>query len=158
MPTTIQLDPIHNGSTIRKAFLAEALLNLFTIPLLTHPRPILSLLLNNPAHINSSTVLFARLFGALVVGGLTPALFAGLPNTRTGISSRPTVYVLLGMGEVGMIPFLLQQALGGGGRALGQGVAWATLGCLVPPLLWRIYVLFVRPDLMGRYREVNKDE
>jgi hypothetical protein len=149
----IKPDAQQDGSTIRKAFLAEALANLFTIPLITNTRFTLSLLLNSPARdINPTSVLFARLFGGLVVGGLTSALLAGSTNTRNGIESRRPTYLLLGMGEALLIPMLVLELLGEGG-ALSKKVAGASIACLVPPLIWRLYVLFVRPDLLGRYTE-----
>jgi hypothetical protein len=151
-------DPSQNGSTIRKAFLLEAFANLFTIPLITNTRWTLSLLLNNPSRdINPTSILFARLFGGLVVGGLTSALLAGATNTRNGIESRRPTYLLLGLGEALLIPIIVLDLLKGGGpgAALSKKVAAASVACLVPPLLWRLYVLLARPDLLGRYTEEN---
>ena len=148
-------DPTYTGSVIRNAFLAEAVANLFTIPLITNTRFTLSLLLNNPSDINPSSILFARLFGGIVVGGLTSALLAGYTNTRNGIESRRPTYLLLGLGEALLIPMLVLELFKNGGRdaALSKKVAVGSIACLVPPLIWRLYVLFVRPDLLGRYRE-----
>ncbi|KAJ9610564.1 hypothetical protein H2200_005341 [Cladophialophora chaetospira] len=157
---TIELDPQHDGNIIRKAFLAESVLNLFTIPLITNTRTILSYLLANPSQINSTSIFFARLFGGLIVGGLTSALWAGLPNTKTGIESRKVVYITLGMGEVFLLPILaLEAAKAASGEEAALSVlgCGATIACLLPPLLWRAYVLFVKPELMGRYREVKRD-
>jgi hypothetical protein len=154
-------DPKQDGSTIRKAFLAEAIANLFTIPLITNTRWTLSLLLNNPARdINPTSVLFARLFGGLVVGGLTSALLAGATNTRNGIESRRPTYLLLGVGEALLIPMLVLELLEGGGpsAAISKKVAGASIACLVPPLLWRLYVILVRPDLLGRYTEEEESK
>ena len=158
-PNTNPNVELDGGATVRKAFLVEAILNLFTIPLLTNTRTTLSFLLNDPAHINPSTILFARLFGGVVVGGLTSALLAGYANTRNGIESRRVVYLMLGLGEVMLIPVLGIEATKGGSRdaAVNVKVAVASVMCLAPPLFWRIYVLFVRPDMLGRYREARKD-
>ena len=151
-------DPAYSGSTIRKAFVVEAVANLFTIPLITNTHFTLSMLLNNPAQINPSSILFARLFGGLIVGGLTSALLAGSANTRNGIESRRPVYLLLGLGEAFLIPLLVLELTknGGPGAALSKKVAAASIVCLVPPLLWRLFVLFIRPDLLGRYTEEGK--
>ena len=156
---TIELDPQHDGSVVRKAFLIESILNLFSIPLITNTRTVLSYALRNPAHINPASIFFSRLFGGLIVGGLTSALWAGLPNTITGIESRKIVYITLGMGEVLLIPIIALEAMKGGGAdaALTVRGCLATIACLLPPLLWRGYVLFVRPEMMGRYREVKQD-
>ncbi|KAF2441471.1 hypothetical protein P171DRAFT_475001 [Karstenula rhodostoma CBS 690.94] len=149
-------DPNQNGSTIRKAFLLEAIANLFTIPLITNTRFILSLLLLHPSDINPASVLFARLFGGIIVGGLTSALLIGATNTRNGVESRRPTYVMLGLGEALLIPMLaLEAAKGGRDAALSTAVAVGSIGTLLPPLVWRGYVLFVRPDLLGRYREAD---
>ncbi|KAF1840708.1 uncharacterized protein K460DRAFT_420590 [Cucurbitaria berberidis CBS 394.84] len=94
-------DSNYTGSVVRKAFLAEALANLFTIPLITNTRFTLSLLLNNPSDIN---------------------------------------------------PFYLSKN-GGRDAALSKNVAMGSIACLVPPLMWRLYVLLVKPELLGRYNE-----
>ncbi|KAF3043467.1 hypothetical protein E8E12_009064 [Didymella heteroderae] len=148
-------DPQTDGSTIRKAFLAEAIANLCTIPLITNTSWVLSLILNHPSDINPSSILFARLFGGLVVGGLTSALLVGYTNTRNGVESRRPTYLLLGVGEALLIPILVNEMLKDGGRdaAVSKKVAGISIGMLLPPLLWRIYVLGVRPDLLGKYTE-----
>ena len=147
-------DPSQSGSPIRFAFLLEATLNLFTLPLITHPRPTLSLLLANPSHITPATILFARFFGGIVVFGLTSALLIGATNTRNGIESRRPTYVLLGLGEAALIPVLLAElGKGRGEAALSTGMAWGGVACLVPTALWRVYVLGFRPGLLGKYWE-----
>jgi hypothetical protein len=152
----IHPSPSHTGSAIRKAFLAEAIANLFTIPLITHTRWTLGLLLKHPSHINPASILFARLFGGIIVGGLTSALLAGYSNTRNGIESRRVVYLMLGMGEALLIPMLVAEALKDGrDAALSVKVAVASIACLVPPLIWRLYVLCVKPELLGRYTEAG---
>ncbi|KAF9738600.1 hypothetical protein PMIN01_03883 [Paraphaeosphaeria minitans] len=149
-------DPNQNDSTIRKAFLLEAIANLFTIPLITNTRFILSILLLHPSDINPASILFARLFGGIIVGGLTSALLIGAGNTRNGIGSRRTTYVLLGLGEAFLIPMLaLETAKGGSDAALSTAVAVGSIGLLLPPLAWRGYVLFLRPELLGRYRKAD---
>lgn len=145
----------HNGSTIRKAFITESLFNLCTLPLLTHTRSILNLLLARPSDINPSTILFARLCAGLIIGALTPALWLGAANTRMGIESRRPVYMVLGGGEVCLIPVLIREALKHGDRtaALSEHGAWACVAMLAPPLMWRVYSLFINPDVFGRYDE-----
>ena len=62
---------------------------------------------------------------------------------------------MLGVGEALLLPVLAIEVAKGGGRdaALSVKVAVACMGMLAPPLLWRLYVLCVRPDLLGRYTE-----
>lgn len=148
-------DPEQNGSTIRKAFFLEAAANLCTIPLVTNTHFTLSFLLNNTADLNSASILFARLFGGIVVGGLTSALLAGSTNTRNGIESRRPTYLMLGLGEAFLIPIFLLELLKDGSldAAISKKVAMTSIVCLVPPFVWRMYVLCVRPDILGRYKE-----
>ena len=158
----IQVDPAHTGKTVRKAFFLESVLNLFTLPLIFAPQRVLSWIVLDPlVRINPATVLFARCFGGLVVGALTPALWLGLPQTKTAIESRRTVYLLLAGGEIALIPLLIDQAIKGGdvkaGAAISVKVALMAIAGLLPPLMWRMYVLLARPQMLGRYRNL-KDE
>ena len=93
------------------------------------------------------------------MGGLTPGLLAGYTNTRNGIESRRIVYLMLGLGEVLLIPILTFEAMKAGNRdaAISVKVAVGSIMSLLPPLLWRLYVLFVRPDLLGRYRDIKEE-
>ena len=150
-------DPNQDGSTVRKAFFLEAMANLFTIPLITNTRFVLSFLVLHPSDINPTSVLFARLFGGIIVGGLTSALLAGATNTRNGIESRRPTYLMLGLGEALLIPILaIEAARESKDAALSTKAALVSIGMLVPPLAWRLYVLFVRPELLGRYRDVGR--
>lgn len=151
-PKTPATNPsLHPNPTIRKAFLTEALLNLFTLPLLTHPQNILPYLLLHPSQITPATLLFARLFAGIVVGGLTSALLIGATNTRGGIESRRPTYVMLGLGEVALLPVLAAEVAKGGeeGAAISVRAGWVAMGMLVPGLMWRVWVLGMRPDLLG---------
>ncbi|KAL6704781.1 hypothetical protein ACN47E_007585 [Coniothyrium glycines] len=156
----VAMSPPNNDRTIRNAFLLEAAANLFTIPLITHTRWTLSFLLLHPSHITPSTILFARLFGGLVVGGLTSALLFGATRTRNGVESRRGVYVMLGLGEAVLIPMMVLEWLKGGAAdaAVSPVVAAASVAFLVPPMVWRAYVLGVRPELLGRYVDVGREE
>ncbi|KAK5097392.1 hypothetical protein LTR70_002561 [Exophiala xenobiotica] len=79
---TIELDPQNKRSLIREAFLVESISNLLYSPLIINSSTVFSYPLNDPAHIDPSLILFTRMFGGIVVGGLTSALRAGLPNAR----------------------------------------------------------------------------
>lgn len=156
--TTVELDPKNNGRIVSNAFLAEGFLNFFTLPLITHPRKTLSLLLLNPAHVNPATIFWARSLGTLFVTALTAALWTGVPNTRAAVESRRTVYITLGLGELGLIPILIAEVRKNGGHdaALSVKTALVAIASLAPILLWRVYVLYVKPEMIGRYREVQK--
>lgn len=70
------------------------------------------------------------------------------------------MYVMLGLGEALLIPMLALELWKDGGRdaAISKKVAVASIACLVPPLLWRCYVLGARPDLLGKYTDEDKSD
>lgn len=65
------------------------------------------------------------------------------------------MYLMLGVGEFLLVPVLLNEMWKDGGRdaAISAKVAGYAIGMILPPLVWRLYVLVFRPDLFGRYRE-----
>jgi hypothetical protein len=67
--------------------------------------------------------------------------------------------MLLGLGEACLLPILAIDAAKGGSAdaALSAGTAVGCIGMLAPPLMWRLYVLLVRPDLLGKYTEMQED-
>jgi len=155
----IELDPRNDGSMVRKAFIFEGFLNLGTLPLITHPRTILPYLLNHPNHINATSVFFARLFGIIVVAALTPGLWAAARNTRNGIESRSVMYKALGGAELILIPMLLNEVMKDGAYDAVLGYKTALIGVLsvTPPLLWRIWVMYIKPEMLGKYKEVKRE-
>lgn len=155
----IVLSKTHNGSLVRKAFFIESILNLGVLPVITHPHAVLSAILIDKSQVTPATILLARVFSGLVVAGLNTALWMGLPNTRNAIESRRTTYYTLGMGEAIIIPMLLVEAAKKGGidAALSVHACWAGIASLAPLLIWRAYVLFVDPNMLGQYKEIKRD-
>ncbi len=158
-PSTIEIDRSHDGETIRKAFAIEAFFNLLSLPVITHPRAVLSFLLLDSRQVNPASILFAKLFTGVVVGALTTGLLYSYRNTKKAIESRRSIYWILGMGEAVLLPILVSEYLKGGGRdaAISPRAALGAICCLLPPLLWRFYALFVHPEMMGRYKEMKRD-
>lgn len=74
---------------------------------------VLPYLLNRPHEINDTTLLFARLFGVIVVAALSPGLFAGARNTRNAIKSPSVVYIILSRVRLFLILMLVMDALKG---------------------------------------------
>lgn len=62
---------------------------------------------------------------------------------------------MLGIGEGSLMPIIAIEALKGGrgDAAVSVKVAVGCMACLALPLVWRVYVLVFRPDLLGRYEE-----
>ena len=158
------LQPSHSNimsslSTIQLALALEASANIFGATLmLLFPHPILtsltssstpSLTASSPNPSPASIQLLQYL--AAIVYGLTPQLLLALPNQKGARDKRWTAYMTLGAGEGALIAVMLWQALRGeeveGGltrRALGGCV-----GALMPFMVWRGWVLGVRPEVLG---------
>ncbi|WWC91082.1 uncharacterized protein L201_006023 [Kwoniella dendrophila CBS 6074] len=147
-----------SGTVVKRAFLIESFFNLLSFPLITNTETVLYYLLRDPtSQINASSILFSRLFGGLVIGGLTTCLIYGSKH----IPSRRNVYWTLGMGEIFLIPILLLEALKSNqdkNKALSTYTALGSISLLLPPLLWRVYILYIRPDLIGDENQIKKDE
>lgn len=137
-------------SVLYKAFILEAIANLGTVPLVTHPRAILSLVLANPAQINPAAVLFARMFGSLVAAVLTPLLLLGMRTRET----QKLAYICLALGEGVWIPIFVSEGLKHGqvasGATLKPEIAWLIATMLSGIVLWRAYVLVLRPDMLSK--------
>jgi hypothetical protein len=157
--SAIQINPEHLGPAVRRAFLAEAIFHICTIPLVTHTRQYLSLFFLRPSDITPAVLFFARVFAGLILFGMTPALLYGVPNTAKAIASRRATYVMLAGTEVYLIPLLLVELSRGGtlkkGAVFSMGTTAGLMSLLVTPFLFRLYVLFVKPDMMGRLEEVK---
>ncbi|WWC72980.1 uncharacterized protein I206_106944 [Kwoniella pini CBS 10737] len=147
-----------SGSIVRKAFLIEAFLNLLSFPLITNTKTTLYYLLLNSKDINESTILFTRLFGGIIIGGLTTSLIYGSKY----INSRRNTYYTLGFGEILLIPILSLELFKSleekNQSALSFKTSLISICLLLPPLIWRIYILFIRPDLIGNEKELKKLE
>ena len=102
--------------------------------------------------ITSTVTAVFQWLGALFLG-LTPQLFLAILNTRGAIESRPMVYYTLGAGDLVIVPLFMWQAWGAeGGSGITRKALGFAMGTLMSPLLFRAYVLFVKPSLLGRYR------
>ncbi len=154
----IDLDPTAPGTVMRYALGIEATINLIgTSGMLFFPSHFLSLLVSKPSEITATAQTLTQWLGALGYVLTVPMLLA-IPNTRRGIESRPTVYHSLAAGELCLIPLLLYQALvkqeesGMSRKGLLMGMA-----SMLPHLPWRFFVLFGKPEWMGRYRDERKE-
>jgi hypothetical protein len=137
------------------AFLAEACFHIITIPLLTHPSTYMSLFVLAPPSVLSDPFcrFMTRVFAAIIIFGMTPGLLYGLRNTKSSTQARRSTYILLAGTEVYFIPFLLVELAKGGdvrkGAVLSVKMTIVLLGALGLPLMFRLYALFVRPEMMG---------
>ncbi|MCJ1290310.1 hypothetical protein MMC34_001846 [Xylographa carneopallida] len=156
LPTTISrpinLDPSAPGTIVRSALLIEALSNILgAIPMVFLTRPLLSLI--SSAAPSPLAISLTQWLGGLVCGLAAPLLLA-YPNTKRAMESRTTVYLTLGAGEGVLIPVMLWQYMSEGqGSGLPGGFLLGAAGVLAATAVWRLWVMLVRPEWMGRYRE-----
>ncbi|KAJ9648040.1 hypothetical protein H2199_001817 [Coniosporium tulheliwenetii] len=134
--TPIIPDPAAPGTIMRYALGIEAAINLLGCAgMLFFPSRFLNLLASKPSEITATATTVTQWLGALGYILTVPMLLA-IPNTRRGIESRTTA------GRVGD-----EQE----GLLLG-------MGSMLPHLPWRAWVLFRRPEWIGRYREERKED
>ncbi|GAB7348006.1 hypothetical protein MBLNU459_g5501t2 [Dothideomycetes sp. NU459] len=157
LATPVEMDPSAPGTIVRRAMVIEALFNIGTLPLLLYPKEMLSYVVTRPSEITDTAATMAQLFSTLVVGALTPLLLLGVPNTRSAIESRRTIYYTLGAGEAFLIPYFLYQATVGH-SGLTPLACLGMASCLIPPVSWRAYVFLQKPEWFGRYRDARKEE
>lgn len=145
-------------SLIQTALALEAFLNTpGIIALVFFPSQTLKYFLASPLpsiELNETAVLLARCVGILIMG-LTPQLMLAYPSTKDAAEKRKIVYWTLGMGEAGLIPLLIWEAFRASDEHKAAGL-WAggfsrkaALMCaanLIPLVLWRVYVLAVKPQ------------
>lgn len=150
------MSSISSLTTIQLVLALEASANLFGATcMLLFPGPILTYLTNPPSSSLSSTTpdpASAHLVQwlAALVYGLTPPLLLAVPDQKDIRGKRWIAYVTLGAGEASLMAVMLWQAFMG--KADGGGFTKkALLGCvggLMPFMLWRVWVLFARPELL----------
>lgn len=155
-------------SPIQTALVLESILNLpAIISLLFFPTAVLkpALATSLPSlELNATTILLARSLGAIIFA-LTPQLLLAYPNTKDCVAKRKIAYVTLGAGEAALVPLLLWEAfrasdevkaVAGGAGGLGRSVCLMASACLVPILVWRVYLFGVKPHLFGDTEDVRE--
>ena len=155
-------------SIIQKAFAFEILITIpAVVGLLLSPSATVKLLLASPLpsiELNDTAILLARCVGIFIFT-LTALLLLAYPDTEDCVGKRRLVYWVLGVGEAGLIPLFLWEALRTSDEAKAAGF-WAgglsrrsALMCaanLVWPLAWRIYVFRWRPEWFAAGARSNK--
>lgn len=153
----VEVDPSAPGNVMRYALGFETMANAFGGTwMVFFPQSFLGMLVNSSSDITPAAVTWTQVTGALVYALATP-LVLGIPNTRRGIESRAPTYYTLAAGEVGVVAVALYKAF-----AFGDASGWsrnallAASAVLAPTLAWRFYVLFGKPEWIGRYREISR--
>ncbi|KAF9634324.1 putative amidohydrolase family protein [Lasiodiplodia theobromae] len=165
-PTALEIDPSSPGTIVRAAMLLESCFNIFLAHgMFFHPHDTsVQLFFDGATTAASPSVADAALVSLLMqwIGTWTVAttvpLLLALPNRPGAIEKRVTAYAALGTMEALFVPFLVYHARAEGGGA--AGLSWEKVfGGLVVPMVgalaFRLWVLFVKPGWMGRYRVVG---
>lgn len=151
-------------SLIQKVFVLEVFLNTPAIVgLIFFPRATLSAFLVSPwggSAITSTTILFARVVGTLILA-VTPQLLFALPDSKGVAEQRKVVYLTLGTGEAALVFLFLweafratdaEKALSGGG--FSRMTALISVASLLPILMWRVWIWDYRPHWFGESGEI----
>lgn len=136
---------------MRFALIAEAFFNISgAIVFLLCPEWCLSYVIqsSNTSTIPPSTATFLQIYSCLVLA-LSLPIIQCIPETPGVAARRAMIFWTLGAGELFIIGLLLwkaqdPEASGFTSRALIQAA-----GALVPYLIWRIWALWVDPELLG---------
>lgn len=154
----VHLDPSAPGTVIRYAMAIEAGFNILgAAGLILAPRDTLSYLVPYSSQITPVAASLTQWLGAVVLALTTPLLLC-LPDSRRAVESRTTVYWTLAAGEGFLVPlFLVQLMQGDRGGFTRKALVLSSIQ-LSAMVGWRLYVLLRRPDWMGRYRDVKKDD
>jgi len=153
----VEVDPDAKGTPIRWALGVEALLNIVGGTWMVFwPAQFLRLVVPKPSDVTPAAMISVQHYGGLVYALTVPIILA-IPNTRRAIESRISTYYLLGSAEIAIICLSLYQAYGpaGGTGFTTNSLASASAG-VAPVFLWRLFVLFRKPEWLGRYREKLK--
>lgn len=152
----VQVDPAAPGTVMRYALAIEAGFNIVgATGMILYPSRFLSPMVTNQSQVSAASASLVQWVGGLLFVLTVPILLC-TPNTRRAIESRPTVYYTLLAGEGTLIPILLYQAAAAPDSGLTPKALLLFSSGLVMPLAWRLFVLFKRPEWMGRYRDARK--
>ncbi|KAG9689473.1 hypothetical protein KCU95_g8009, partial [Aureobasidium melanogenum] len=153
----IEVDPSAPGSVMRFALGFETVANVVGGTwMVFFPQSFLGMLVNSPSDMTPTAVTWTQVTGALVYALAAPLVLA-FPNSRRGIESRAPAYYTLGAGEVGVTAVTLYKAFADGGDSgWTKNALLGASSALLPALAWRLYVLFGKPEWIGRYREVSR--
>ncbi|CAD0093450.1 unnamed protein product [Aureobasidium vineae] len=156
-PGDIEVDPSAPGNVMRYALGFETMANAIGGTwMVFFPQSFLGMLVNSSSDITPTAVTWTQVTGALVYALATP-LILGIPNTKRGIESRAPTYYTLSAGEVGVVAVALYKAIVyGDDSGWSRNALLAASSVLAPTLAWRFYVLFGKPEWIGRYREVAR--
>ncbi|PSN68400.1 hypothetical protein BS50DRAFT_451390, partial [Corynespora cassiicola Philippines] len=150
------IDPLTPGTIIRIAMAAETVLNFtLSIALIFGAEKVIArLYLTDGIPATPATCSIAQWFGVATITATIPMLLA-IPNKPGAVELRRLSYHMYTVYEALTIPVVFWQAWVAGEAGSGMNVdklVWNFGLPMIPFIGFRLYVLLVRPDWMGKYR------
>ncbi|GME48390.1 Amidohydrolase [Neofusicoccum parvum] len=159
--TVLEIDPSSPGNAVRAALALESLFNLVLARgMLLAPRATANQLFppdaatpapNDDDNGGPVLALLVQWVGVWTLATTVPLLLA-LPNRAGAVERRQMAYAALTAMEALWVPIVVGAAWGEGSGVSVEGVVVGQAGPMVGFLVFRLWVLFVRPGWMGAYR------
>lgn len=156
MSTLGRIDPRFSGKPVRIALVIEAVATLTSgIAVIARP-DLLVAHLTDESNITPPALLLTQVVGvlSLVFGGLC---ILAVPNTPHAIASRQPLYLVLGLGELGVLVLLAwhlafyDDKLEASKRPATRQGLWKGIQQMGPMIVWRAFVVFFQPRWFGRW-------
>jgi hypothetical protein len=158
---SVEIDPSAPGTIIRIALAAESAFNVFmAIPMIFNAKEALGRMYlsdGNPVAPHAASMM--QLFGISLAAMTVPMVLA-IPNKVGAIETRRTTYQMLSSFEVFALPLSCWQAWFAGEAGSGLNpdkVIWGLGMGMGVALGFRVWVLLVKPEWMGKYRAKRVD-
>ncbi|EOD49096.1 putative amidohydrolase family protein [Neofusicoccum parvum UCRNP2] len=154
----VEIDPSSPGTIVRVELVLESVLNLFiAYPAISRPHSTpQELYLPEPAGASTpsvETVMLVYWYGISMLALTVPMLLA-IPNRLGAVESRRLVYILLAAVEAMWVPTVMFMARSDE-RIDAEKVIAQQAVPMALFLVFRLWVLFVKPHWLGRYRLRN---
>lgn len=161
MTSSGRIDPQASGKPVRIALVIEAVATLLSgFAVIVRPHLLVSHL-TDTSNITPLSLLLTQVVGvlSLVFGALCTL---AVPNTPHAVASRKPLYWVLGLGELGVLILLVwhlalydDAMLPSQMPATRQGL-YKGIQQMGPMIVWRAFVVFVRPQWFGRWVQNEK--
>ncbi|KAJ3549936.1 hypothetical protein NM208_g237 [Fusarium decemcellulare] len=157
----MEIDPSAPGSIVRIILAAESALNIFmAIPIIFNAKEALGrMYLSDGKSAAPHAASVFQLFGLSLVAMTVPMVLA-IPNKTGAVERRRTTYQMLASFEAFAVPLSFWQAWVAGEADSGLDPSKVIWGFGLPiglALGFRAWVLFVKPEWMGKYRAKRMD-
>ncbi|KAH7239421.1 hypothetical protein BKA59DRAFT_277032 [Fusarium tricinctum] len=158
---TLEIDSSAPGTIVRIALAAESVVNVFmAASMIFNPiKNFENTYLTDGQPVVSQTASLSQQFGPSILAMTVPMMLA-LPNKPGAIELRRISYQILSAYEILAVPITLWQAWVAGEAGSGLNFNKVIWGLTVPmgvALGFRAWVLFLKPEWMGKYKTKRDD-